>query len=153
VSLAILAVVAGILPVIGLIWLIVRIALPSRKVSKTPVDLPGIVPEKVDASETMAGGLQHMALADLLQFLAQGGHSGTLTVSSGRRTGSIRMIQGLVIHAEFRRSLDLDAMFELLSLEIGDFQFRFEAPPSDPVRGHEVVDILMLWLARKEDLK
>ena len=103
--------------------------------------------------EVMAGGLQHMALADLLQFLAQGGHSGTLQITSGRRAGAIRLVQGLVIHAEFRRATDLDAMFELLSLQIGDFRFRFETPPAEPVRGREVVDILMLWLARKEDPK
>lgn len=103
--------------------------------------------------EVMAGGLQHMALADLLQFLAQGGHSGTLNITSGRRSGVIRLVQGLVIHAEFRREQDLDAMFGLLSLKIGDFRFRFEPPPAEPVRGREVVDILMLWLARKEDPK
>jgi len=149
---AIIAIVAGIIPVVLLIWGVVRFVVPSRKEAKAPSSVPG-VSAKDDTSELMAGGLQHMALADLLQFLAQGGHSGTLTVTSGRRTGSIRMIQGLVIHAEFRRALDLDAMFELLSLEIGDFRFRFETPPAEPVRGHEVVDILMLWLARKEEPK
>lgn len=99
----------------------------------------------------MAGALQQLALADLLQFLAQGAHTGTLRLDSGRRTGSIRIVQGLVTAAEFRRERDLPALFQMLSLEIGDFHFRFEPPPSEPVRGHEVVDILMLWLAAKED--
>ena len=99
----------------------------------------------------MAGALQQLALADLLQFLAQGAHTGTLRLDSGRRTGSIRLVQGLVTAAEFRRENDLPALFQMLSLEIGDFHFRFEPPPSEPVRGHEVVDILMLWLAAKED--
>lgn len=99
------------------------------------------------------GALQHMALADLLQFLAQGGQSGTLTVSSGRRTGTIRLVQGLVTDAEFRRERDLPALFTLLSLEIGDFHFRFEPPPPEHVRGREVVDILMLWLSAKDDAK
>ncbi|ERR1035437_7211904 len=99
----------------------------------------------------MGGALQQLALADLLQFLAQGAHTGTLRLDSGRRTGSIRLVQGLVTTAEFRRDRDLPALFQMLSLEIGDFHFRFEPPPSEPVRGHEVVDILMLWLAAKED--
>jgi hypothetical protein len=99
----------------------------------------------------MAGALQQLALADLLQFLAQGAHTGTLRLDSGRRTGSVRLVQGLVTAAEFRRDRDLPALFQMLSLEIGDFHFRFEPPPSEPVRGHEVVDILMLWLAAKED--
>lgn len=91
-----------------------------------------------------------MALADLLQFLAQGGHTGSLQITSGRRSGTIRLVQGLVIHAEFRREQDLEALFELLSLQIGDFHFRFESPPTEPVRGREVVDILMLWLNAKD---
>lgn len=103
--------------------------------------------------EVLSGGLQHMALADLLQFLAQGGHTGTLQLTSGRRSGTIRLVQGLVIHAEFRRQLDLDALFELLSLQIGDFRFQFEPQPTEPVRGREVVDILMLWLEAKEESK
>ena len=101
----------------------------------------------------MAGALQQLALADLLQFLAQGGHTGTLRLDSGRRTGSIRLVQGLVTTAEFRRDRDLPALFQMLSLEIGDFHFRFEPPPPEPVRGREVVDILMLWLAGKEDFR
>lgn len=101
----------------------------------------------------LAGGLEHLALADLLQFLAQGGHSGTLHITSGRRAGIIRLVQGLVTHAEFRRERDLPAMFHLLSLEIGDFHFRFEPPPPEHVRGREVVDILMLWLSAREDFK
>jgi hypothetical protein len=99
----------------------------------------------------MAGSLQQLALADLLQFLAQGAHTGTLRLDSGRRTGSVRLVQGLVTAADFRRDRNLPALFQMLSLEIGDFHFRFEPPPSEPVRGHEVVDILMLWLAAKED--
>ncbi|MBK8803857.1 MAG: DUF4388 domain-containing protein [Fibrobacteres bacterium] len=105
-----------------------------------------------EASKTdLDGALQHMALADLLQFLAQGGQSGTLTISSGRRAGTIRLVQGLVTDAEFRRERDLSALFKLLSLEIGDFHFRFEPPPPEHVRGREVVDILMLWLSAKDD--
>jgi len=58
-----------------------------------------------------------------------------------------------VTTAEFRRDRDLPALFQMLSLEIGDFHFRFEPTPSEPVRGREVVDILMLWLAGKEDFR
>jgi len=101
----------------------------------------------------MVGALQQLALADLLQFLAQGGHTGILRIDTGRRTGTIRLVQGLVTSADFRRQSDLPAIFQMLSLEIGDFRFRFEPPPSEPVRGREVVDILMLWLATKEDFR
>jgi len=145
--------------VIGILFLALVVRLVSRPGSATnsarrkadaPPPLPGTV-VRDPRPEVMAGGLQHMALADLLQFLAQGGHTGTLQITSGRRTGIVRIVQGLVIHAQYRRAQDLEAMYQLLSLSIGDFRFKFEEPPSEPVRGHEVVDILMLWLSRREE--
>lgn len=123
---------------------------PRKRRRESDPPLP-LHPQSFRGIPDMAGALQQLALADLLQFLAQGAHTGTLRLDSGRRTGSIRLVQGLVTGAEFRRDRNLPAMFQMLSLEIGDFHFRFEPPPSEPVRGHEVVDILMLWLAAKED--
>jgi hypothetical protein len=149
------AMLVGAFLTIVVIALLVRI---HAKKSTRPVPDPTsakhprktLLPPK---DEVLSGGLQHMALADLLQFLAQGGHTGTLQLTSGRRSGTIRLVQGLVVHAEFRRQFDLDALFELLSLQIGDFRFQFEPQPVEPVRGREVVDILMLWLEAKEESK
>lgn len=141
------------------IALVLVVGIPAlalmRWPKKTPQNQPRQTPRKTVVPETsktdLDGALQHMALADLLQFLAQGGQSGILTISSGRRAGTIRLVQGLVTDAEFRRERDLSALFKLLSLEIGDFHFRFEPPPPEHVRGREVVDILMLWLSAKDD--
>lgn len=141
------------------IALVVVVGIPALALMRWPRKAPAPATRKSarkvaapEASKTdLDGALQHMALADLLQFLAQGGQSGILTISSGRRTGTIRLVQGLVTDAEFRRERDLSALFKLLSLEIGDFHFRFEPPPPEHVRGREVVDILMLWLSAKDD--
>jgi len=100
--------------------------------------------------ETLHGGLRHMPLPDLLQFLAQGRRTGTLDISSGRRAGQIHMVEGLIVHADYRRTHDLDALFGLLALETGDFVFTPGTPPEYAVSGREVVDILMLWLSRKD---
>jgi len=149
------AILVGAVLTILVIVLLVRISLGKAKQhplepSSTKQPRKSLLPPK---DEVLSGGLQHMALADLLQFLAQGGHTGTLQLTSGRRSGTIRLVQGLVVHSEFRRQFDLDALFELLSLEIGDFRFQFEPQPTEPVRGREVVDILMLWLEAKEESK
>lgn len=147
------AIAVGAVLLVLVVWLVSRSASgrkPAKRTAEAPAALPGTV-TRDPRPEVMAGGLQHMALADLLQFLAQGGHTGTLQITSGRRTGIVKIVQGLVIHAEFRREQDLEAMYQLLSLSIGDFRFKFEEPPDEPVRGHEVVDILMLWLSRKEE--
>lgn len=103
--------------------------------------------------DSLQGGLRHMALPDLLQFLAQGRRTGTLEIKSGRREGLIRLVQGMIIHAEFRRVQDMDALFDMLSLDSGDFVFNPSTPPDYPVSGREVVDILMLWLARKDSMR
>jgi len=100
--------------------------------------------------DALQGGLRHMPLPDLLQFLAQGRRTGSLEIKSGRREGLVRLVLGMVVHAEFRRVQDLDALFEMLSLDTGDFVFTPTTPPDYPVSGREVVDILMLWLARKD---
>ena len=146
------ATAVGLVLLVAIAWIVFRLVSSpkARDAAAAPRDH---TLREIPRSDVMAGGLAHMALADLLQFLAQGGHSGTLEIDSGRRSGTIRLVQGLVTHAEFRREQDLDAMFELLSLKIGDFRFRFETPPDQPVRGREVVDILMLWLSRKENPK
>lgn len=102
--------------------------------------------------EGLQGGLKHMPLPDLLQFLAQGRRTGTLEITSGRRGGLIRLVQGMVVHAEYRRTEDLDALYGLLSMETGDFVFTPTTPPDYQVSGREVVDILMLWLSRKDGL-
>jgi len=91
-----------------------------------------------------------MPLPDLLQFLAQGRRTGTLEINSGRREGVVHLVQGMVVRAEYRRTDDLDALFGMLSLETGDFVFTPTVAPDYPVNGREVVDILMLWLSRKD---
>lgn len=103
--------------------------------------------------DALQGGLRHMPLPDLLQFLAQGRRTGSLEIKSGRREGLVRLVLGMVVHAEFRRVQDLDALFEMLSLDTGDFVFTPTTPPDYPVSGREVVDILMLWLARKDSTR
>lgn len=101
----------------------------------------------------LQGGLKHMPLPDLLQFLAQGRRTGTLELTSGRRGGLIRLVQGMVVHAEYRRTEDLDALYGLLAMETGDFVFTPTTPPDYQVSGREVVDILMLWLSRKDGIQ
>lgn len=126
-----------------------------KKIRRSPTD-PGTLRMDIPGSlspDSLQGGLRHLAMPDLLQFLAQGRRTGTLEIKSGRREGLVRLVQGMVVHAEFRRVQDLDALFEMLSLDTGDFVFNPSTPPDYPVSGREVVDILMLWLARKDSTR
>lgn len=98
----------------------------------------------------LSGGLAQLPLPDLLQFLAQSRRSGRLEIVSGRRHGRIDLAEGRVRFASFRRSTDLEALFEMLDTTAGDFRFAPSDPPSDGSGGRDVVDVVMLWLDRKE---
>ncbi len=142
---------AGFAAILFFLWVSLRKPAAPPLSHRSPDILPrSSAPVQETSPETLHGGLRHMPLPDLLQFLAQGRRTGTLDIASGRRTGQIRMVEGLVVHAEFRRTTDLDALFGLLSLETGDFVFAPTTAPEYAVSGREVVDILMLWLSRKD---
>lgn len=153
-----LAAAVFLLIAIVLVWIPVR---RRRRKSKAKA-LASRAPQQVldarflaapqTSPEGLQGGLKHMPLPDLLQFLAQGRRTGTLELTSGRRGGLIRLVQGMVVHAEYRRTEDLDALYGLLMMETGDFVFTPTTPPDYQVSGREVVDILMLWLSRKDGL-
>jgi len=145
-----LGLAAGIvLILIAALWLALRPKKAPPIATRRDLDSVGSLPNTV-SPDALQGGLQHMPLPDLLQFLAQGRRTGSLEISSGRRAGMIRMVLGMVVHAEYRRTEDLEALYGLLGMETGDFVFTPSAPPDYPVSGREVVDILMLWLSRKE---
>jgi len=139
----------------GLVWWSRRSRRRSAKSRRSPSDSATMRLEIAGtlSPDALQGGLRHMPLPDLLQFLAQGRRTGTLEIKSGRREGLVRLVLGMVVHAEFRRVQDLDALFEMLSLDTGDFVFTPSTPPDYPVSGREVVDILMLWLARKDSTR
>lgn len=145
--------------VIVVIWSTIRKrrrkAKAKAKASRTPQTVldARFLASPQTSPDGLQGGLKHMPLPDLLQFLAQGRRTGTLEITSGRRGGLIRLVQGMVVHAEYRRTEDLDAMFGLLTMETGDFVFTPTTPPDYQVSGREVVDILMLWLSRKDGLQ
>jgi hypothetical protein len=104
-------------------------------------------------SEDLSGALKDFPLHDLLQFLAQSARSGILKVVSGRRRGTIQLIEGMIVHAEFRRMDDLPALYALLYLDCGDFVFHAQPPGNQHVRGREVIDVLMLWMENKDNGK
>lgn len=98
----------------------------------------------------LQGNLAQTPLHDLMQFLALGRKSGVLEVASGRRTGRMVLGEGKVQKAAYRGKEGIDAAFLMLDLADGDFEFyesaRAEAVMQAPL---EVVDIIMLWMARK----
>ena len=98
----------------------------------------------------LQGNLAQTPLHDLLQFLALGHKSGILELASGRRTGRIVLKDGRVYKDAYRGKDGMEALFMMLDLAEGDFEFYEQAlDESISFSGLEVVDIIMLWMERK----
>jgi uncharacterized protein DUF4388 len=136
----------------------VDIAMVTRITDKFPAILrsepePAVKPEK-RANAGLQGNLAQTQLHDLLQYLALGHKSGILELVSGRRTGRVVLRDGRVYKNSYRGKDGMEAMFMMLDLAEGDFEF-YEQTLEDSVSfsGLEVVDIIMLWMDRKPKKK
>ncbi|MDQ3002462.1 MAG: DUF4388 domain-containing protein [Fibrobacterota bacterium] len=138
-----------------------RHAMDVNRVQRLTDKFPAILrsaPEPVIKTERNNAGLQgnlgQTPLHDLLQYLALGRKSGILELVSGRRTGRIILKDGRVYKDSYRGMDGLEAMFMMMDLAEGDFEF-YEQTLEDSVTysGLEVVDIIMLWMDRKPKKK
>ena len=133
------------------------IAMVSRLTDKFPAILrsapdPALAPSRAGAG--LQGNLTQTQLHDLLQYLALGHKSGILELVCGRRTGRVVLKDGRVYKDSYRGKDGLEALFMMLDLAEGDFEF-YEQTLEDSVSftGLEVVDIIMLWMERKPNKK
>lgn len=136
----------------------IDMAMVSRITDKFPAILrsapdPAVKPEK-RANAGLQGNLTQTPLHDLLQYLALGHKSGILELVSGRRTGRVVLKDGRVYKNSYRGKDGMEAMFMMMDLAEGDFEF-YEQTLEDSVTfsGLEVVDIIMLWMDRKPKKK
>lgn len=98
----------------------------------------------------LQGNLAQTPLHDLLQYLSLGRKSGVLELASGRRTGRIALAEGRIGGTSYRGKEGMDAAFLMLDLAEGDFEFYEQPPkPAETTPALEVVDLIMLWMARK----
>lgn len=102
----------------------------------------------------LQGNLGQTPLHDLMQYLSLGRKSGVLELVSGRRTGRLVLGEGKVLKAAYRGKEGMEAAFLMLDLAEGDFEFYEQAKPEPATQPPlEVVDVIMLWMARKPKKK
>ncbi len=75
------------------------------------------------ALDELRGNLSQMGLADLLQMLAMNKRSGTVTVNLSGGNGEIRVEEGEIVDASYRRMEGEKALFRLLRESSGNFAF------------------------------
>lgn len=102
----------------------------------------------------LQGNLAQTPLPDLLQYLALGHKTGILEITCGRRTGRVVMNEGRVAKYFYRGKEGLEAIFMMMDLTEGDFEFSEQAlEEMDSKTMVEVVDVIMLWMDRKPKKK
>lgn len=129
------------------------IAVVQRLTEKFPAivrNAPDPALKAVRGGAGLQGNLAQTPLHDLLQYLSLGHKSGILELVSGRRTGRVVLKDGRVYKDSYRGKDGLEALFMMLDLAEGDFEF-YEQTLEDSISfsGLEVVDIIMLWMERK----
>jgi len=95
-----------------------RITEVSRRVSRPP--LP----------QDIRGDLEQVPLVDMLQLLAMNRRTGTLSISTTRGPGEVRLSEGQIVDALFRRLTGERALYRLLAERKGRFAFSPTDPPS-----------------------
>ncbi|HNX93784.1 MAG TPA: DUF4388 domain-containing protein [Holophaga sp.] len=92
---------------------------------------------------TLRGNLQSISLTDVVQLLHVNRKTGKLHIIQGKRTGTLYVENGEVIHAETPQTAGESAAFDVLEWDKGEFEFvvaKFKVPTS--IR-RSVTDLLM----------
>jgi hypothetical protein len=138
------------------------LALASEAAALKLSNLTGRIPSlrrgepraEIRSGNTLQGNLGETPLHDFLQYLSLGRKSGILELVSGRRAGRMVFQGGKVYKASFRGKESLEAMFLMLDLPEGDFEFHEQALDESPAQHPlEVVDVIMLWMDRRPKKK
>lgn len=82
-----------------------------------------------DPQQELRGNVQQMPLVDLLQLLTMNQRSGVLSVATPRGAGEVRLADGQVVDAVYRRVEGEKAFFRMLGEPQGQFMF---APSEGP---------------------
>ena len=118
------------LPLYYLVDPATRKSLGPREIKRTDVDrIASLILEvalretATDAHNELRGNVQQMPLVDLLQLLTMNQRSGTLSVTTPSGAGEVRLADGQIVDAVYRRVEGEKALFRLLGVTAGQFAF------------------------------
>ena len=102
-----------------------------------------------NTSFVFSGNLKHTTLLDAIQFLEIGRREGVLHIYAGRRKGYLTFCKGEVIDGFYRNEVGREAIFQMLSLEEGDFYFEPKEITQPKLISDSIMDITFEWDERK----
>jgi hypothetical protein len=123
---------------------------PMAIAERLLASLPHASPASPDRGGDFRGALQQVSIPDVLQLLAMNRRTGTLTVVTPDGQGEVRLIDGEIADAVFRRVEGTKALFRLFSENVGSFSF-VSGTPTPLCRVAEPTRILLLEGMRHTD--
>lgn len=102
------------------------------------------------SSRGVSGSLKEMSLPDVIQILSNGRRSGTLSLSAKGVRGNIFFHDGALWDASFGTHQAAEAVYEMLTLDDGDFAFSRGGSPAER-RIHDSTETLLLEGMRRLD--
>lgn len=104
-------------------------------------------------SSAIAGSLTEIRLTSLLQVIESDRGTGTLVIRQTGREGRIHLLQGRICHSTFGRARGLKALYRLMALEDGRFEFFIpgRSPDYETVSG-ELSKHLLEGMRQKDEL-
>ncbi len=96
----------------------------------------------------LAGPIDDLSIAEIVQTLVMQRRGGTLRVSSQGLVGHMSLGAGTVRHAEFGGDRGEDALFRMIALRQGDFWFDAGDPGGEVTIGRAAQSLLVDALAR-----
>ncbi len=97
------------------------------------------------------GSLEDMGVVDLLQTIEIGRKSGTIRFEHGNQRGTLWFIEGSVIDAKAGRLSHEEAIYRLLTWEVGTFEIDFRAPEVERVIETSTQGLLMEGMHRVDE--
>jgi len=107
------------------------------------------VPAQYNTSFVFSGNLKQTTLLDAIQFLEIGRREGVLHIYCGKRKGYLTFCKGQVIDGFYRNEVGREAVFQMLSLEDGDFYFEPKEITQPKLISDSIMDITFEWDERK----
>ncbi len=109
------------------------LTLPSRDpelIARRLLSLPSRPPPVPVERGDFRGDLQQVSVADLLQLLSMNRRTGALTLSTAQGAGEVRLVDGEIVDAVYRRVEGIKALYRLIGESDGTFAFVSGGPPA-----------------------
>lgn len=133
----------------------IGLALSDRDIFKavTPLIIAGHHSKSVRTSienHALEGGISQGSLSEVMQFIELGKKNGCLLIDSSGPYGMMYFNQARIVYAATKEKTATDAIYDMLSLQKGNFRFILDKMPAATNINISALEILMEW-AKKED--